>query len=356
MNYQLATVPKGIFSQLVSVPPPLYVLLIRGFNSRGDRFGISALCQRCQRSEKTIRRAITQGRSLGWIKSWRGNSERVVYSRHAPGPYVAVLDPIDFDPNETAHKVAMLVQLMDYSIDISGAVNLTGMRKSCVYSAINRLRSCGFIHLDGNKVSPSTLVAREINNLSILKKSMSRTSVPKPTTSGVNLRNRQLYDSWVDSGCPSIDGYELEDAAVIVMYRYSHLLELLENVRCAPSGTKIADVKVILRWLKCPKDFGFGEAETQRLLRVTNGRPFQTALMAVDSLFTRAFSGFTYDFNVLFKFTGDKNNFDRFVMGSYLKSMKRPEWRSELLNRINGDNQSESVETYEDFKSRLLGD
>ena len=165
-----------------------------------------------------------------------------------------------------------------------------------------------------------------------------------------------MYDTWVDSGCPSIDGYDLEDAAVIVMYRYAHLLELLENVRCAPNGTKIADIKVILRWLQCPKDFGFGEAETQRLLRVTNGRPFQTALMAVDSLFTSAFSGFTYDFNVLFKFTGDKNNFVRFVLGSYLKSMKRPEWRAELLNRINGDNQSESVETYEDFKSRLLGD
>ena len=331
------------------------MLLTRGFSSRGDRFGISELCQRCQRSDKTVRRAITQGRSLGWVKSWSDSAFGTVYSRHAPGPYVAVLDPLGVDPKRVAHKVAMLMQFSDCMVSAGVVSELTGMKKSCVYSAISELKAYGFISKRGNGLSLSYAARMELKSLDILKQSMSGSNVPKPKTSGANKRNSQLYDDWVAAGCPSLDDYDVGDAAVILLYRFIFLLDLLENVRCAPDGTKIADVKTILHWLTCPEDFGFSSSECQRLLRITAGTPHQTALMAVDSLFTKAFSGFTYDFNVLFRFTEDKNNFDRFVIGSYLKSLKRPEWRSELLNRISGESNSESVESYEDFKSRLLG-
>ena len=278
-----------------------------------------------------------------------------MYSRHAPGPYVAVLDPVELDPMRAIHKVAIMVQLNDLGLSVEQLTTLTGAQKSSIYSAVRDLKSYGLIRVQGRIILLSSRAKKEIRNLSLLKKSMAGTTIPSPSKSSDGNRRRQVYDGWVSAGCPSLDSYDLDDAATIIMFRYAYLLDKLENVRCAVDGTKIADIKVILRWLSCPVDFGFSESESQRVLRITNGSPFQTALMAVDSLFTQAFSGFTFDFNVLFKFSEDKNNFDRFVIGSYLKSIKRPEWRSELLNRISGENDSESIETYEEFKSRLLG-
>jgi hypothetical protein len=332
-------VPKGIYARLGSFSNTLYSLIVSGWESAGERVVISELCRRCHRGIKTVRGGLTEGRKLGWIRSFRNRSGAVVYTRHAPGPYVSVVMDDRVNPVRVAHKLLVLIQLNSEFKSANFGNKMLPYSRSSLYSALSELRNLGL--LNGGEVVFEYLFEKSF-----------KASPPKKRARQTRKKLSQEYDAWTSSGYPPLDGYEVDVAARIIIMHYRRLCLRVANVSFSPDSSRVADMKEILRWLSC--EFPLDEDESQRLQRITEGRPYAVALAAVESLFTKYFSGFTYDFHVLFKLTDEKNYFDRFVLGTYLKAKKNPDWRVPLLRALQENTTDSRTESYDALKRRLL--
>jgi hypothetical protein len=336
-------VPKGAYLRLGAYSNTLYVLIIRGWTTAGERVVIHELCQRCQKSLKTVRRGLTEGRRLGWIKSAVDFDGATRYTRHAPGPYIPVVDAVELSPLSVAHKIFILSQINPNfrHVDFSG--RYLPYSRSAIYAAFMKLRELNLIDATGINVSKD-----------LLGKSLRAANPPKQKSYRSKAELEAAYSLWVTSGRQSLDSYDIDMAAKILLMHYRKLCLEVESINFAVDGTKIADLKEVLRWLSCDPSLDLESDEVRRLRAITGAHPFDVALLAVESLFTKYFSGFTYDFKVLFKLTEDKNHFDRFILSTFLKAKKNPHWRDPVLRvLVNTENNIEE-ESYDDFKRRIL--
>ena len=336
-------VPKGAYLRLGTFTNTLYVLLVNGWTTAGERVVIHELCRRCQKSVKTIRRAITEGRKLGWVRSSLDFDGVTRYTRHAPGPYVSVMPPEGVSASSVAHKLFILSQLNPNFRYADFSCRYLPYSKSAVYAGLTALKQLGLLDSSGVKVSKD-----------ILSKSMRAASPPKTRSYRSKAELESAYSLWIESGRQSLDLYDLDTAAKILLMHYRKLCLEVESINLAIDGTKIADLKEVLRWFSCDPSLDLDSDEVRRLKSITGAQPFNVALLAVESLFTRYFSGFTYDFNVLFKLTADKNHFDRFIVSTFLKAKKNPHWRDPILRVLIHTEKNIEDESYDDFKRRLL--
>lgn len=342
MTLKPLCVPKGIYLRLGAFTDGLYNLLVWGWTDPGEGVVIHELCRRCKRSLKSIRRNITEGKRLGWIKSSRDFDGVVRYTRHAPGPYVDVVCPESLRGNRVAQRLYILCQLNSNFCYVDFCIRHLHYSKSSIYAALKHL-------------SDLSLYCGETSALTkdILNASLRSSTRPKPKPRVGRQELERVYGDWVSGGQASLDCRDVNYVSQVLCQHFKVLCLRVEQLNCNVTSSKVADMANVLSWVSVSPDVYVDADDAKRLRDITGPNPYDTVLFAIESLFTKYFSGFTYDFNVLFKITDTKNNFDRFVLSSYLKARKNPNWRDPILRKtkVIPPNQSES---YNDYKKRLL--
>lgn len=338
---KLVCVPKGIYLRLDTFSNGLYSLILQGWTKAAERVVIHDLCLRCNKSMKSIRRLITEGKRLGWIQSCRDFDGVTKYTRHAPGPYVDVVSTDSIDVSGVAHKLLILCQLNSRFCHIDFCKLHLSYSRSSIYLGFKALSDLNLYSYEDSTLTKD-----------ILSRSLRASTLPvsKPRA-GKKLLAEQ-YDSWVAEGKPSLDLSDVTYASQVLCQHFKTLCLSVENINVNITSSRVADVVEVLRWLSCDPSVPLEDSEKLRLNNITSGSPFDTAILAVESLFTKYFSGFTYDFHVLFKISETKNHFDRFVLGTYLKARKNPNWRQSLQRKLDVD--TPNNESYDEFKQRLL--
>ena len=339
---QSLCVPKGIYLRLGTYTDGLYNLLVWGWTDPGEGVVIHELCLRCKRSIKSVRRSITEGKRLGWVKSSRDFDGTVVYTRHAPGPYVHVVCPIELHNVQVAQKLFVLCQLNLNFCHVEFCIRHLHYSKSSIYAGLKRLSALGLY------CERTATLSKDILNTSLRA---SRRPKAKPSSGRQELE--AVYSEWVNAGRPSLDCRDVNYVSQVLCQHFKVLCLTVEQLNCNITSTKIADMIAVLNWVSVAPEASLEDDDVKRLQTITGPNPYDTTLLCIESLFTKYFSGFTYDFNVLFKVTLTKNNFDRFVLSSYLKARKNPSWREPIMRKLNLDTTNQT-ESYDEFKQRLL--
>lgn len=335
-------VPKGIYLRLGTFTDGLYNMLVWGWTDPGEGVVIHELCLRCKRSVKSIRRSITEGKRLGWVKSSRDFDGVTRYTRHAPGPYISIVCPEELHNVQVAQKLFVLCQLNSNFCHVEFCLRHLHYSKSSIYAGLKRLSS-----LDLYCERTSTLTK------DILQASLRASRRPKAKPRAGKQELESIYSEWVSEGRPSLDCKDVNYVSQVLCQHFKVLCLTIEKLNCNITSTKIADMISVLNWISLAPDAYVEEDDNKRLKDITGPNPYDVTLLCIESLFTKYFSGFTYDFNVLFKVTATKNNFDRFVLSSYLKARKNPSWRESIIHKLNLDTTNQT-ESYDDFKKRLL--
>ena len=174
---QKLCVPKGIYLRLGSYTDGLYTLLIRGWYKAGERVVIHDLCQRCKRSVKTIRRCITEGKKLGWIRSGKDFDGVIRYTRHAPGPYIEVVDDTRLAMSGVSSKLFILTQLNSNFCHAKFCIRHLTISRASIYSGLQELRDLNLITCEGANVSKD-LLSKSLSSSSSLLKSFAENLKP----------------------------------------------------------------------------------------------------------------------------------------------------------------------------------
>ena len=110
-----------------------------------------------------------------------------------------------------------------------------------------------------------------------------------------------------------IDSKPIEQVVWIILGRMAALSSHLAEKMLKIDANTVAALHAVLMWLKDiepREDDGF---RSHYIKKWVGGKPYEFAYNAVSSLFSGAFTGFTYDPRVLFK-PGANQNFDRFCI------------------------------------------
>ena len=142
-------------------------------------------------------------------------------------------------------------------------------------------------------------------------------AVPAPSGEVVRRAVRTTYNDW--RAVPvSLDTLPIEQAAKIVLGRFTTLSSYLAQKPVALQAKHLAATTEVLMWLQSLDPASVDDDRTVHLKQWVGGTPFAYAFNAVGALFSAAFSGFTYEPTVIFQ-AGTHGYFDRFAIDALRK-------------------------------------
>ena len=345
------TIPSGIF-QCGRVGHAVYAVLVRGFLGGSCHQTLKSLSRRTSLSTRTLQRTLCECVELGWVRYVSGPHGERLYTRHAPGPYVRVVDPPELKANSIAHRVFMLLQMVSMPDISSEWLKRLSCSRSTLCTAFKELENMGLISGKGRRrvLSPNlgptsqrnidpecemgasdvyALLGRgssENNLMNILDKSLNKANHP-PTEQHGRASILKTYKEWKDAGRPDLGGLHNGDAARVILAHYACLAASVEDIFIPLDRRGVAAFVNVIEWIEYQERNSDDDFEAQRICRLSGGNARELVLRAVMSTFSNVCTYRKYGVALVTTINADKNTFNSIALNTFIKANKTdPNW------------------------------
>lgn len=342
-------VPVGIFTH-GRLRNSVYSVLVRGLLGGDSGQTLTNLSARTSLGVVTLRGVMRECVSLGWAQFKVGPHGERRYTRHAPGPYVKVLDPVNLSASTVEHKVIILSQTSLCPDNEQDWLRLLACGRSTLRKAFKNLSALGFLKGVDCLREPSfegmPVVSRRTAyrageqefELDIFNKSMSRARKPADKHHG-RAAILECYKGWKEDGRPDLGTVDRSTAARVILAHYSFLASSIEDVFIPLNRQGVAAFSAVIDWVTSQEQDASGDDfDTERIRRLSKGNPQELVFRAVMSTFSSVSTYRKYGVALVTTINESKNTFNSIALNTLTRaSRKDPNWYHQLRGQTTRD-------------------